>query len=72
MPCAVYQQLLDDERNAEAALKNLRDRTPPDLLAGRAEDLSRLGGNVAKASFEVRMHGTTCRECSKADEVTAG
>jgi hypothetical protein len=72
MPCAEHQKLLNDEREAEAALKNLRDRTSSDLLAERAEDLSRLGGYVANASFKVRMHVEACPECGKEDDTTAG
>jgi hypothetical protein len=71
MPCAEHQKLLNDERDAEAALKNLRDRTPSDLLAARAEDLSRLGGYVANASFKVRTHVAVCPECSKEDDSTS-
>jgi len=69
---AEHQKLLNDERDAEAALKNLRDRTPSDLLAARAEDLSRLGGYVVTASFKVRMHVAACPECRKEDDSTAG
>jgi hypothetical protein len=63
---------MDDERNAEANLTTLRVRTPSDLLAARAEDLSRLGESVANASFKVRTHVAACPECSKEDDSTAG
>jgi hypothetical protein len=72
MPRAEHQKLLNDETDAKAALKNLRDRTPSDLLAARAEDLSRLGGYVASASFKVKSHVADCPECSKEDDSTAG
>ena len=72
MPCAEHQRLLNHGRDAEATLKNLRDRTPRDLLAARAEDLSRLGGYVANASFKVRTHVAACPECSEEDDSTAG
>jgi hypothetical protein len=72
MPCAEHQRLLNDERDAEAALRNLRDRTPIDLLTARTEDLSRLGGYVANASFKVRSHVAACPKCRKEDDSTAG
>jgi hypothetical protein len=72
MPCAEHQRLLNNESDVAAALKNLRDRTPSDLLAARAEDLSRLGGYVADTSFKVKSHVADCPECSKEDESTAG
>jgi hypothetical protein len=64
--------MLNDERDAEAALKNLRDGTPPaaSLLREQKTCLD-LGGYVASASFKVKSHVADCPECSEEDDSTA-
>jgi hypothetical protein len=63
--CTQHQRLLDEETGAWAAWRNLKDRMPPQPTAEQTEELSRLAGNAANASYVLKAHLSACLECSK-------